>query len=327
MCNYSSGPYTTTSEMVDYVKKALLQIPKKCHKLLVSPSGSMFDEREVPADALTGILTLLASSPHNHFSFESRAETITEKNIHLCQKVLNGRLHSVYVGLESSNPFLLKYCINKELDLRDFEQANDILHRHRIRTIANVMIGVPFLNCEEDLVFAVETIRWAFSKGVDECHIFPTHVKTFTPLENLYQAGLYHPTSLWSLVEVLRRLGPVFNGRLRLSWYTSLGAYNIVASPDTCPQCNRQVIELMDAFTEYQDEGAVAALQAIDCSCKTEWADSCRIPGTIPLSERILTGYKVLADNFLEDRWWVCNSKEIISSMDQDLSYLNGDER
>ena len=149
--------------------------------------------------------------------------------------VLDGRLHSVYVGLESSNPFLLKYCINKDLALADFEKANKILHQHQIKTIANVLVGVPFLKSEEDIVYAVETIRWAFFKDVDECHIFPTHVKASTSLENLYQAGLYHPPSLWSLVEVLHRLDPAFYDRLRSSWYTTLGAYNIVASPGFLP--------------------------------------------------------------------------------------------
>ena len=83
MCDYSSGPRTTASEMADYVKQGLMKIPEKCHKLLVSPSGSMLDEREVPADALEGILALLASSPHDCFSFETRAETITEETVSL----------------------------------------------------------------------------------------------------------------------------------------------------------------------------------------------------------------------------------------------------
>lgn len=316
MCDYSTGNSTTPDQMIGFIREGLNEIPHKCRQLLVSPSGSMLDEREVPDKALDGILTLLKESPHELFSFETRADTIDEEKIIRCNRLLDNRLYRIFIGLESGNPWVLKYSVNKMLEVERFLQAHKILKKHNVNTAANILISAPFLSAAENLKITTDTVKWALKEGVNECFIFPVHVKESTPLLHLYNEKLFAPTSLWALVEVLKNLGPeVSRKNLRLSWYTSYGAYNIVASPTTCEKCIDKVIPLLDRFAEFGDYGAIDELINMNCVCKDKWYERLHTPEAISLPDRVARGYESLANKFLGEDWWKMNSKSILEDI------------
>src|SRR5258708_193767 len=139
MCDYGAGPDSITSEeMVDSVRQGLSTLPEHLCHLLVSPLGSFLDEWEVPKEARLEILKLMGATAHDSFSFETRAETITDTELAECSALLTNRPIKVYMGLESANPWISKYCINKALSLDAFEQAVQILNRNGVSAIANV---------------------------------------------------------------------------------------------------------------------------------------------------------------------------------------------
>ncbi len=321
MCDYSNGPKTSVSQMISYVASGLKDVPEDCVTLLVSPSGSMFDCWEVPREALTGILHLLQQSAFKRILFETRAETITEDTIALCRQILGERFYGVYMGLEAASPFLLKYCINKQLSLHKVQQAIDICRAQDVAIIANVLVGIPFLNAEESVTAAAETVQWALARGASGCDLFPVHIKKATPLEVLYREGIYSPPSLWELAEVITRLEPDTWPRIGLSWYTSNGAYNIICSPATCPSCQDTVIECLKGFADTHKAEFVHAMNSIKCQCRQKWKN--HKDDTI-LSDRIIRGYAVLARQFLSRKWWEDNLVSVCSQIWSDWENTGG---
>lgn len=270
MCDYSNGPYTSSEQMISYVKHGLKSIPSDCTNVLVSPSGSMLDTKEVPLDALIGIIRELGETPFRIF-FETRAETVNEEVICICKDILRNRFGGLYIGLESASPFVLKYCVNKQLRLSSITEAISICKRNGVEIILNVLVGIPFLSSEESIRSAIDTVNWGLSSGAYQCDLFPIHIKDSTPLSFLYEAGMYSPPSLWEFAEVLNKLDDSALRRVGLSWYTSNDSYNVISSPSTCPLCIDHVIECLNGFARTKSLEWIEKLNKIDCSCRRNW--------------------------------------------------------
>lgn len=297
MCDYSNGPYTSPEQMISYVKHSLKSLPPNCTNLLVSPSGSMLDPKEVPLEALIGILRELNKTPFRIF-FETRAETVSEDVIGVCKDILGDRFGGLYIGLESASPFVLKYCVNKQLRLSSITKAISICERYRVEVILNVLVGIPFLSSEESIRSAADTVNWGLSNGASQCDLFPIHIKQSTPLSSLFEAGAYSPPSLWELLEALNRLDESAWRKVGLSWYTSNGSYNVISSPSTCPLCVDYVIECFNRFVRTKSPEWIEKLNKINCICKRNWEKK----ASKPLPERILEGYRVLAKRHINAR-------------------------
>jgi radical SAM enzyme (TIGR01210 family) len=324
MCDYSNGPETDVTQMISYVAEGLKQIPADCRILLVSPSGSMLDAKEVPHKALVGILSLLSETCYPHIVFETRAETITEDVIVLCKSYLGERFYGLYVGLESASPFLLKHCINKQLELSSVLNAINICNKYDVKVMVNVLVGVPFLSIEECITSAVQTVIWALSNGASRCDLFPLHVKNFTPLLVLYEAGLYKPPSFWTLVEVLNSLDKVKLPQIGLSWYTSYGAYNIIASPTTCKKCEKKMVSCLSDFANMHNPYLVQQMNMIRCTCKEDWEQK-RKDVTQSLPERVIYGYQTMANKLFGADWWKTRTDKIREFVYGD--WIEGGER
>lgn len=318
MCDYSIGRYVDCSAIISSVNKGLEAIETPCYQLLVSPSGSMFDTKEVPREALEGILGLLVESEHERFSFETRADTITEEKLELCEKYLGNRFYRLFIGLESANAWILKYCINKQLQISRFAETVNIMKKKGVRVAANIIISIPFLTPQENINLAIESVKWAVSIGCEECFLFPLHVKEATPLATLYSKGMFNPPSLWQLIEIINGLGKDYYKYIRLSWYTSYGAFNVIESPKTCAMCYEQVISLLDHFAEFQDFQSIDELNVLECECKEQWYDLLIQKAETSIFERVLAGYKVLADQYMGESWWIQYSKKLIEQMKMD---------
>lgn len=297
MCDYSNGPHTRSEQMISYVKNGLKSVPSNCINLLVSPSGSMLDVKEVPLEALIGILRELEKTSFRIF-FETRAETVSEDVIRICKDILGDRFGGLYIGLESASPFVLKYCVNKQLRLSSITEAISICKRYHVEVIFNVLVGIPFLSSEESIKSAIDTVNWGLSSGAYQCDLFPIHVKRSTPLSYLYKTGVYSPPSLWEFLEVLNRLDESVWRKVGLSWYTSNGSYNVISSPSTCPLCFDHVIECFNGFARTKSPKWTEELNKVDCLCKRNWEKK----ASKPLPERIIDGYKVLAEQLMDAR-------------------------
>jgi len=317
MCDYGAGPDSVTpDEMINSVRQGLETLPTNLYHLLVSPLGSFLDEWEVPKAARIGILQLMNNTYYESFSFESRAETINDWLVSECCSLLSFRPLKVYVGLESANPWISKYCINKALSLDVFEHGIRTLSDHDVQSVSNVILGTPFLSPNEQIQDAVQSVLWAFSRGTTECCLFPTHVKKWTSLVWLYQMGLYSPPSLWSYVEVLRLLGPDICSKIELSWYSTHKYQdpNLVFSPTTCDQCYETVIRYLDSFDETADFEFILKLVNFECSCKDLWRCELAVLQSDTILNRTINAYELIGSRLLHS-WWDLNREEVLQRL------------
>ncbi len=316
MCDYSGGPPTTSSHMIEAVRSALAELPAGIDHLTTSPSGSFLDPWEVPAEARDGILDLIAATTIPNLSFETRAETLTNEALDVCRTVLADRCLNVYVGLESSDPWVSNFAINKQMQPGAFHEGISRLGQRLMLSSANVLIGAPFLSPLEVVEDTVATVNFALDAGATRCCLFPTHVKQWTVVGWLYEQGLYTPPSLWSLIEVLCRLGEsIVKSRIEIAWYTSYGAFNVVASPTTCPRCIDDVSRCLDAFAATSDFSFIRRSVAIDCSCRNAWQQSLESHPPCQRVEAATNAYGLMAAALLPQAWWKRHRSRIITEL------------
>ena len=302
MCNYGTGEPADTESMIHAAALDLSRWGCTHGTLLVSPSGSMFDEREVEPRTRRPLLTLAASTDFERILVETRPETITDAVLSESIALLPGKQLEVEIGLESSDPWILRWCVNKGLQLGQVVRALDFCTAHGVTSIVNVSLGTAFLTEAEAIVDAVGATRWAFAQGATEVVVFPLSVRGWTVLQHMYDRGRYRPVSLWSLVEVLRRLGREAAARVSISWYRDYNAdddssspLQVLAAPTTCARCVGDVLERLDGYRDSQDFTIITDLSQHPCSCRQEWLSGLAQAPTQPLGQRVQDEYRALA--------------------------------
>lgn len=326
MCNYGASTAVSDDEMVEFVRRGLaaLDLPSDA-MLLLSPSGSMFDDWEVPAGARERIFRLARQTKTRAILCETRVETLTDAGVRHYAGVFDDREVGIGIGLESANPWVLKYCVNKSLSLDDYRSAVAMLLRHGVLSTANVLLGSPFLSEAEAIDDAVASIRWALSVGTDQCVLFPAHVKSFTLVHWLWQRQMYSPPSLWSLIEALFRVGPELTPRVTISWYKDYFAERettdafedspFLCSPSTCPDCHDTVMALLD---EYRGQGhfdVIRELAGFECDCRRRWHAMLEEPVATRLEERVARAYEAIGRDVLGDQWWLRHGDAVLDDV------------
>lgn len=321
MCDYWISDPVLSERMVESVEAALDELGFEPSKLLLNVSGSFLDDWEVPRRARRKILQLLSAFDNTHLIFETHANTVTEEKILECIEVLDHRRFSVEMGLESANPWILKHSVNKALDLEQLLMATKILRRHRIRSIVNVMIGLPFLTPSEMISDAVSSVNWAFSQGVDRCVLFPMNIKPWNLVFWLENQGLYECPPLWALVDVLSRLDKRLLPRIGLAWYRTRAQvhpeYEIPnRGPQTCSACYHRVMELLDRFVISSDRiSIVRKLADLDCECRRDWDSHRTKKPEFPLEERVCLAYEAIGRQVLGEEWWSENGGSVLKAV------------
>lgn len=317
MCNYGRGEDLNADEIVDAVQAALDDLKREIDELLVSPSGGMLDSAEVPISTRRRIYGLVREFPSKKFLIETRCETITEDAVKELVEAVPDRKLGIEVGLESSCAWIQRFCVNKGSHPDNFRKAAAIARRFDVDFYANVALGTAFLSVAEAIDDCCASVRWALSNGATNAIVFPLHVKPYTLLNRMFDEKLYRPPSLWSLVEVLRELGPELQGHTEIAWYRSYydDPSKIMLSPTTCPQCIDRVLDLLDGYRATQSSAYVDQLSAITCSCKDSWRRELAASPQQPLQERTFGLYELLAENFDLQPWWKLNSAAVRLSM------------
>jgi uncharacterized Fe-S cluster-containing MiaB family protein len=276
----------------------------------------MFDEWEVPDDARREILSLVRETRCRSLSCETRADTLADRNVKEYVSILDNKATSIEIGLESASAWVLKYCLNKSLKPSSYLKAIRLLRKHGVRSIANITLGSPFLSVSESIEDAVASVVWALDAGTDECTVFPVHVKQWTLAEWLWRRNLYSPPSLWSLVEVLWRLGPQLMPKVTISWYKPYRQKTgrseldlakdlaLVLSPTTCDHCVAEVVDMLDTFRCGGNFTLVERLKTFRCPCKAQWQASLENRPPLQIGERVRLAYETIGREVLgEVRW------------------------
>lgn len=324
MCNYGRAEGVPES-VVEEMERALAK--HGVHPdatILMSPSGSMFDRREVPPEICEALLKLTV--PAATVICETRPETVTPEAMNDFVEAVGGAQAEIEMGLESSDPWVLKWCVNKKMALGDFLAAMSTCHEAGIGVTANVSLGTAFLTPAAAIRDAVETAQWAIDSGVDACVIFPMQVRAHTLLGWLFREGRYEPPSLWSLIHVLEQIEQRRPGQVSTAWYRDYyedegegrATMRVISSPDSCDQCRSKLLQALDDFRGSGDHAALSvAARRLQCGCREHWVASL---GNSELNLALVEDHYRYIGNLLRPDWWQLHGSSLLHEMASDLA-------
>ncbi|HVL48703.1 MAG TPA: archaeosine biosynthesis radical SAM protein RaSEA [Candidatus Thermoplasmatota archaeon] len=272
-CGYVNDSFVRkieAKELITQFTKALASY-KGEPILKIYTSGSFFDPYEVAEEAQSAIVALVPGSVRK-LNVEAQAPDVTESRVAAVAKAKRVDLKlEVGVGLESANPAVARYSVNKEFFLADFEAAAKAAAAHGATLKAYTMVKPPYLTEAEAIEDAVATARLA-GPHASTVSFNPMNIQKNTLVERLWTRGQYRPPWLWSVVEVLKRAkeatstpvksDPVAGGKHR-------GAHN-------CGTCDDHVLAAIQAFNVSQD---VRVFSSLACACQETWRDVLDLEG------------------------------------------------
>lgn len=187
-------PEGAISEQIEF---ALTRLPTAPHIKLYN-SGNFFDPKAIPrqdwkaiAELVTGFETVIVEN-HPRFCDEQCGEF----------QQLIGNQVEVAIGLETSHAPTLA-MLNKQMTLRDFESACELLRSQGILLRSFVLLRPPDTSEQEGIDRAIASVRFAFDCGVDVCSVIPVRAGNGI-MDQLQKSGRFHPPRLSSLETVLK---------------------------------------------------------------------------------------------------------------------------
>ena len=276
MCNYGKGHKVDEEMILARLKQSFQELPDSNYNLVINPSGSFLDEREVCSRLRLGIYELLDHVSFESLTVESRADVITESLLRELRNRYPDKRVSVEIGVETLDAGLLRNSVNKGVFISDIEAAVEKVHSAGLRCVANIGLGLPFVSEKANMNIACQSVQKALKIGFDAVILFPYHIKPGTLLEVLYKAGRYQCVSLWALIEVLAMLPQECLPVVNISWYRNYytDKTKILSSPCTCSECQEAILALLDKYKSEPCKDTLAALEHEICSCRNSWKDN-----------------------------------------------------
>lgn len=273
MCNYGKGHRVSNELILQELEHKLAELPSDLEELIVTPTGSMLDDDEVPATLRKQILALLSEICCEDFLIETRADTVTASKLDELKTMRGAKRINIEIGVECTDPWILRNCVNKNMDIQDLQNAIDLIHEKGMFACANIGIGIPMLSESIGVKLAQASLRKIFELGFDNAVLFPYHIKPGTLAQYLYEENMYSCCSLWAIPEILSTLPREYLSHVTISWYRNYytDPSKIVQSPTTCPLCRDEVLSLLDDYKNYPSLEALKPLFNYPCTCHRQW--------------------------------------------------------
>jgi len=203
MCGYvydSAHTSPSAEDIVSQFRKAMGKASKFDRFMVkIFTSGSFLDEKEVPADALSKILSLLEEDDRVFkVVVESRPEFLTEESMEFCLASLKSTLLEVAIGLETSSDLIRKRSINKGFTFRDFVRAAEVAKSNGVAVKTYLMLKPPFISEKQALEDIIASVREvSVYSGVISINL--CNVQKGTLIEYLWERGEYRPPGYGAL--------------------------------------------------------------------------------------------------------------------------------
>jgi archaeosine synthase beta-subunit len=229
-------------------------------------SGSFLADREIPPDVRTYVLERLGRTSVRRILIESRPEFVTSEKISVLSALVDGRRLEVGIGLESADDHVREVLVRKGFGRGDFERAVRTLAGLPVRLLVYLLVKPLGLTEAAAIEDAVASARYVFDVGREagvaaRVALQPVFVAQGTALETDFLAGRYHPPSLWSVVEVVRRV----HGQGEVL----VGMSDEGLRPHLVPRgCDRCTASLRAALIAYNQTAELAAFDGLDCECR-----------------------------------------------------------
>jgi archaeosine synthase beta-subunit len=246
-----------------YVKQTLAAIQQ--HGLppvvCIYNEGNMLNEWELPQDQLLAIVRHLTDNGVKRLVLESRPEYITDQTLAKVTGAAGDMEIEVGIGLESQNDFIRDELFLKSTPLKAYERSVARLKDFGIRSLAYVIIKPAFLNEAQAIADAIQTARYAFEVGTDAISFEPIGVEPHTVTDLMYQAGLFKPAWLWSVIRVTEETYHLGEVRIGGFQFEPLP----VTLPRNCDVCTDRVIEAINRYNLTYDLSLLTSQHCGNC--------------------------------------------------------------
>ena len=136
-CNYPRGKGITLETAGSAMDELLNSVKQSNRSVLIGSCGSVLDPSEVPEEILDTILDRLSILKGRTIIFESRLEPITDDTLERIGRTLKSNKINIEFGLEAVDPFILRYCLNKHINLEDVKKKISSIRSHGFTATAN----------------------------------------------------------------------------------------------------------------------------------------------------------------------------------------------
>jgi len=314
-CNFGRGSPVDDERLLELVGNLVRGFQGR-PALYVTPSGSMFDDFEVPERVRLEIFRVVREAGFELLCTESRPEFLTEAKIGQALEALGPGVNlEVGIGLETVNDWVRRNCINKMLPLSSIAEAVELCKRCGASTYTHVLTKPPFLGEYEAVEDAVATINWAFEHGVDRIGLALTNIKPGTVTRWPAAGSTYKPPAFWSVIRILLSVRPEWRTRIGLFGFDSAVTIELPAA--NCTVCSPHIRSLLQAFCYTRDSHFLQQAEEYPCQCRSAWLEEMR-PPEVPLRDRVAQYYEQLGRGVLGDVWWLENQECVLADLDSD---------
>ncbi len=264
MCGYSRdtlGRSASSAELAQQIEEAKGAYRGEPY-VKVYTSGSFLDDREVDPESRRALLAAF-SGRARRFLFETLPEFVRPEAIEPLKAAFEGELE-VALGLESTDPTILRKFVHKGENPEAYLDAGDRVRAIGLRSKAYLLLKPPYLTEKEAVRDVVRSIGSARSH-FDAMSVNPVHIQGGTVVEWLYQRRRYRPPWLWSLVDAMRQGAEVRDGRRLVTFPTAGGRPR---GPHNCGTCDAAVLGALEEASLSQEFGS---LDRLDCACRTRY--------------------------------------------------------
>lgn len=270
MCNYGIAPEVDQDTVADAVRRRLAKVPMGSF-IYLSPSGSLLDDREVPAGLRERLLGYVADRRPGWFAFETRPELCDPAKLDWIRRLLPATHLICQIGVESWNPVVRNLCHLKPTPQSAYLTAVDQLQARGFEVIANVTLGGLGLSYREAYQDTLASVRGTRAAGFSTQMVFPLSAKSGTLLGWAHDQGCWEPPSLWMLVRLLVEALGDDAGDVDVSWFDPSIDRVVRTRPDGCARCRPTLIAGFEAVRlEPRPESLDRVLDWDGCDCPAE---------------------------------------------------------
>lgn len=262
--NYGFDRDTSGDDLVGQVRRTLARTENEpaYEVLSLYNDGSFFAPQEIPRDIQVEIGRLVASAGVKRLVVESLPQFVTDTVLEPFVAALGDVRLEIGIGLQSADALVRETLVNTRISQISFERALAVMKRLGVTPKVYLMVKPPFLTDGEAVTDVVQSVDYLTGLGVEGMTLCPTRVSRNTVAWELWQAGLYQPPNLWTLVDVVRRVHERL--AVRVACVNLRGTDFESVFPDACERCADRVVDALMRFGETGDPGDLPA----DCSCR-----------------------------------------------------------
>jgi len=271
MCGYVySGSNKSDEELMGDFKQGLKKL-EKIEYLKLFNSGSFFDGSEVSKKLLEDIIKEVNKLSVSRFQVESRPEFITEERVKALLNILDPKIElEIGIGLETSNDYIRKNCINKGFAFSDFKRAAKICRENKALVKAYLLFKPPFVSEREAINDCIASAIDAAEAGASRISINPMNIQNGTLVEVLWKRGEYDLPWLWSIIYAMKEIKSKIS--IPVLCHPSGAGTRRGANNRFC--CDEEAIKAIKEFSLTQNiEILSRSLENATCPCIKNWED------------------------------------------------------